>query len=224
MSIITRRAALRSGGIALTGIAAGGASALLLPSAGAAMPTPSLPAAPAMPAPVPRNAVRPELMREAMVALQRHGSAIQHRDVIGVADFARASGQPRFHLVNLGDGRTQTLLVSHGRGSDPAHRGVVERFSNEVGSAASSQGAYRTGALYIGKHGRSQRLAGLDPTNNNAEPRAVVVHGAWYVSPQMVAQHGKLGRSEGCFAFCENELEGVLARLGEGRMIYAAKA
>ena len=35
---------------------------------------------------------------------------------------------------------------------------------------------------------------------------------------------GVLGRSQGCFAFAENELASVFARLGEGRLIYAAKA
>jgi hypothetical protein len=37
----------------------------------------------------------------------------------------------------------------------------------------------------------------------------------------MVRDHGKLGRSEGCFAVEEGQLPEVLARLGEGRLIYA---
>jgi hypothetical protein len=91
--------------------------------------------------------------------------------------------------------------------------------------ATSSPGAYRTGDYYSGKHGRSQRLTGLDPENSNAEPRAIVIHGAWYVSDAMVRQHGKLGRSEGCFAFDETNgsLEEVLTRLGPGRLLYAGR-
>ena len=67
------------------------------------------------------------------------------------------------------------------------------------------------------------RLAGLDPQNNNAEARAIVVHGADYVTEDHVATWGKCGRSEGCFAFCEDDRNEVLARLGEGRLLYAGK-
>jgi len=49
------------------------------------------------------------------------------------------------------------------------------------------------------------------------------VHAAWYVSADMVAQHGKLGRSEGCFAFSDADLKSVLDQLGPGRLIYADK-
>jgi hypothetical protein len=157
--------------------------------------------------------------------LERNASAITHTDIIGIADFAAPSRSARFYLVDLANGRATSHLVSHGRGSDPAHTGWVERFSNEPGSNASSPGAYRTGAYYTGQHGRSQRLIGLDPTNSNAEPRAIVIHGAWYVSDAMVRQHGKLGRSEGCFAFDETggSLDEVLARLGPGRLLYAGR-
>ncbi|MDP1600748.1 murein L,D-transpeptidase catalytic domain family protein [Phenylobacterium sp.] len=160
------------------------------------------------------------LMARAMSAFDRHPGAFT-RDLIAIADFDAASSVPRFHLVNLVSGGVTSLLVAHGRGSDPDHSGWVKRLSNAPGSAASSAGAYRTGPLYVGKHGQSRRIAGLDPTNNNAEPRAIVVHGAWYVSQGMVRDHGKLGRSEGCFAVAENVLPEVLARLGEGRLIYA---
>ena len=74
-----------------------------------------------------------------------------------------------------------------------------------------------------GKHGDSQRLLGLDPTNNNAFDRAIVVHSAWYSNTDMIARHGKLCRSQGCFAVGENELAKVFERLGTGRMIYSAK-
>ena len=168
--------------------------------------------------------VRPELFRKAMAALQAHGSAVKHRDRIAIADFSRSSGKPRFHLVNLEDGDTKTLLVAHGSGSDPAHSGYLTRFSNQPNSNASSEGAFVTSDYYVGKHGKSQRLVGLDPTNNNALPRAIVIHGAWYANADMLTKHGKLGRSQGCFAVGEGELAKVFARLGEGRMIYAAKA
>ena len=155
--------------------------------------------------------------------LQRHASAIRTRDVVGVADFSALSRAPRFWLVDMEGGRTTAHLVAHGRGSDPEHKGWVERFSNEPGSLASSPGGYRTGEYYSGKHGASQRLHGLEPANSRAEERAIVIHGAWYVSDDMVRAHGKVGRSEGCFAFSEQSLGEVLARLGPGRLLYAGK-
>ena len=157
--------------------------------------------------------------------LQRAGAAIHRRDIVGVADFTAPSRASRFHLVDLANGRTSSHLVSHGRGSDPDHSGYVERFSNDEGSNASSAGIYRTEDYYVGRHGRSQRLMGLEPGNSNALARAIVIHGAWYVSDAIVAQHGKIGRSEGCFAFDETNgsLDEMLTRLGPGSLLYAGR-
>lgn len=164
------------------------------------------------------------LMRRARLALDRHGSSIVAQDRIGIVDFSLPSRQPRFHIVDMASGMRETIWVAHGRGSDPDHSGWVERFSNAPGSLASSAGAYVTGDLYVGKHGRSRRLIGLEPSNNNAEERAIVIHGAWYVSPDMAERTGKMGRSEGCLAVSEEHIEMVLERLGAGHLIYVDKA
>ena len=167
--------------------------------------------------------VAPGLMRRALAALDRHRVTISHRDVIALADFSLPSRSPRFHIVDLASGSTRSYLVAHGRGSDPRHTGWLERFSNAPRSNATSAGAYRTDGIYVGGHGRSIRLTGLDASNNNARARAIVVHGAWYVSPEMARAHGVLGRSEGCFALAAASLPEVLERLGPGRLIYADK-
>jgi hypothetical protein len=164
------------------------------------------------------------LLERARAAIDREGRRIVHRDRIGIVDFSRPSRDARFHLVDLAGGSAVTYLVAHGRGSDPTHRGWVESFSNAPGSYATSEGAYLTGGTYTGKHGHSMRLVGLDPQNSNAEPRAIVVHAAWYVGPEIVRAHGKLGRSQGCFAFAERDLSAVLNQLGAGRLILAGKA
>ena len=167
--------------------------------------------------------IRPDLFRKALAALHGHGRAVAKHDRIAIADFSVPSSQPRFHLVNLHDGSSASLLVAHGSGSDPGHTGWLQHFSNEVDSEASCEGAFVASDYYVGKHGRSQRLIGLDPTNNNALDRAIVVHGAWYSNQDMLAKHGKLGRSQGCFAVGETTLATVFDALGQGRMIYAAK-
>lgn len=165
----------------------------------------------------------PALRDRALAALARHHSAFWSRDVIGVVDFGLPSAVPRFHLVDILSGTARTILVAHGKGSDPEHSGMLHSFSNQIGSLATSEGAYLVGERYSGIHGPSRRLIGLDPTDDNAEARAIVLHAAWYVGPEIVERQGKLGRSDGCFAVSCADIAYVLARLGRGRLLYAGR-
>lgn len=232
-AVASRRAFLKSAAaVAGTGLLAGCAARTVttaaVPAPAAPVPVPAPPVAtpviqPARTATAPRG-IRPELFQRAMAALQRHGSRIRQQDRIAIADFSLASSRLRFHFVDLHNGAVRSMLVSHGIGSDPEHTGMLQRFSNEVNSEATCEGAFLASNYYVGKHQLSQRLIGLDSTNNNALDRAIVIHGAWYSNSDMIAKHGKLGRSQGCFAVGENELDKVFTLLGEGRMIYAEKA
>ena len=170
-----------------------------------------------------RVEVNPDLLRDAFAALERLRGSITQRDVIGIADFSLPSHEPRFHLVNVKNGSVASHLVAHGRGSDPAHTGWLQRFSNEPRSNATSAGAYRTGSLYVGAHGHSMRLEGLDSTNSNALSRAIVIHAAWYVSRPAAFTAGMIGRSEGCFAVADASLSEIMGTLGPGHLIYAGK-
>ncbi|OCC25398.1 twin-arginine translocation pathway signal protein [Croceicoccus estronivorus] len=171
-----------------------------------------------------KSAERPDLLPRAMAALDSHRAKIASRDLIGIVDFSARSGEPRFHFVDVANGRVATsLFVSHGRGSDPQNSGWVQQFSNRPGSNASSNGSYLTGNTYYGKHGRSRRLEGLDPENNNAFQRAIVIHGASYVSRDMAHTQGRVGRSQGCFAVSRSDIGEVLDRLGPGHLLFAAK-
>ena len=77
-------------------------------------------------------------------------------------------------------------------------------FSNEEHSHQSSLGFYITGEVYQGKHGQSLRLDGLEKgINDKARDRAVVIHGADYVSDSFIKQNKRLGRSQGCPALPE---------------------
>lgn len=188
-------------------------------SVAAAAPLP-----PAAEAKIADASLDPRLLRRALAALDTHAKAIRHRDRIAIVDFSVPSSDARLHFLDVASGRVSRLLVAHGSGSDPHHTGYLERFSNASGSNASSEGAFLTGDYYLGKHGRSQRLVGLDPTNDNAMERAIVIHGAWYANTDMIAVHGKLGRSQGCFAVGENCLDEMFGHLGTGRLLYAARA
>lgn len=178
------------------------------------------PAAAAGPAAAPAAAI----CQRALAALDQHRATIRDREWVAIADFSLPSRTPRLHLLRPADGRVRTFLVAHGKGSDPGHTGWLERFSNQLHSNATSAGAYRTDEIYFGGHGRSLRLEGLDASNSNAAARAIVVHGAWYVSDSMIGRCGMLGRSQGCFAVAQSSLDEILAVLRPGRLLYADKA
>jgi hypothetical protein len=194
-----------------------------LGSAAAAGATLALPArafaqvAPAQPL------IDPRLKERALAALEAKRASLRNTDVIGIADFSRMSREPRFYIVDLRSGFVTEHHVAHGKGSDPANYGFLQYFSNEMGSEATSQGAYLTGNAYQGKYGYSLRLDGLDPSNSNALARQIVVHTAWYAEPRMVESFGKLGRSEGCFALPGVSHAEAMVRLGSGRLLYAEK-
>lgn len=160
------------------------------------------------------------------LAVARRQIAMQSRNIsqtdrVGIVDFGLPSSRPRFALVDLVAGKIDMYPVTHGRGSDPQHDGWLKSFSNRIGSLATSRGAYRTSDYYYGSNGSSMRLAGLEPDNYNADARAIVVHGAWYADPSLIATQGKLGRSEGCFVFGEELLPLILYKLGPGRLLFA---
>jgi len=165
--------------------------------------------------------IDPQLFARAKAALDQH--QIAARDTIGIADFSKPSSEPRFHLVDLASGQVESHRVAHGRGSDPAHSGYLERFSNDFGSYATSNGTYTTTDYYDGKYGLSMKVRGLDWSNNNAEARAIVIHNAWYAEDDMIPMHGMLGRSEGCFAMSRKSQFDVMRKLAGGRMIFAEK-
>lgn len=151
----------------------------------------------------------------------RAGSALWRRDVVGIADFGLHSSQPRFHFVNLEAGTADSVLVSHGSGSDPEHDGWLNGYSNLYNSWATSRGAYITWEWYEGRYGTSMRLGGLDADNSNAYARAIVMHAANYATPDHVARWGRLGRSNGCFAFGPDVFPQALTRLMGGRLLFA---
>ncbi len=151
----------------------------------------------------------------------RVGAVLWRKDVVGVADFALPSALPRLHFADLEKGEVRSFLVAHGKGSDPEHDGFLKLFSNEVGSNATSRGAFITYEWYKGKYGTSIRLGGIDPENTNALDRAIVMHPAWYANPDMLEKWGKLGRSDGCFAMPEADFNEALWHLSGGRLLYA---
>ena len=222
---LNRREMLRLGAMGAAGaVLSSAASSSVLPSVFTPAPG-AAPLPPVTPQPVLQPAapggINPQLFARAKAALDQH--RIAARDWMAVVDFSLPSSEKRFHVVDLRSGEVESFHVAHGSGSDPRHCGQLERFSNEFGSYATSNGAYTTGDYYHGKYGLSMKTHGRDWTNNNAEPRAIVIHNAWYAEPNVLAAHGKLGRSQGCFAFSRDDQWKVMRKIAGGRLIYADK-
>jgi hypothetical protein len=141
-------------------------------------------------------------------------------ETLTVIDYSRPSTSPRLWVLDLHRGEVLfEELVAHGRESG-ANRAT--RFSNEVGSHQSSLGLFVTLDEYVGRHGRSLRLAGLEPgVNDRALERALVIHGADYVSKDFGAKHGRLGRSFGCAALSRDTAPKVIDRIRGGSAVFA---
>lgn len=156
------------------------------------------------------------LWDEALTANATHTDSISNDDYMVVIDYSRPSGEPRFFLVDMVEDSAEAFLVSHGRGSDPDHDGIADTFSNVEGSKMSSLGTFVTAETYYGQHGLSLRLDGLDSVNDAARERAIVIHGADYVSPA----RSIMGRSWGCPALEQAVAQALIPKIADGVLVY----
>ena len=119
------------------------------------------------------------------------------KDILTLIDFSKSSNTKRLWVINLATNEVLfNTLVAHGRNTGEE---FANYFSNKAESYQSSLGFYATAEVYTGKHGLSLRLDGLQKgLNDKARERAVVVHGADYVSESFIKNHKRLGRSQGC--------------------------
>jgi len=119
------------------------------------------------------------------------------KNILTLVDFSLSSNNKRLWVIDLDKNIIlfQTL-VAHGRNTGEE---FANEFSNQAESFKSSIGFYATGEIYNGKHGLSLKLDGLEKgLNDRARERAVVIHGADYVSESFIRQNKRLGRSQGC--------------------------
>jgi hypothetical protein len=152
--------------------------------------------------------------------LQQRGAIKAAEPLLTIIDFSRASSQKRLWVLNVAQSRVVFhTLVAHGKNTGEQW---AKSFSNQEGSEKSSLGFYLTGNTYQGKHGLSLKLNGVDTGyNTNAASRAVVVHGADYVSEEFVRQHGRLGRSQGCPALPVAQSSAIIKVIKSGSVVFA---
>ncbi|MDF2434067.1 MAG: hypothetical protein JWP44_3698 [Mucilaginibacter sp.] len=122
---------------------------------------------------------------------------LQNTAILTIVDFNKSSREKRMWIIDvLNKELILNTWVAHGQGSGDD---IATSFSDKMDTHQSSLGFYLTDDVYIGKHGRSLRLDGLDAGfNTNARARDIVVHAADYVSKNTIDQLGRLGRSFGC--------------------------
>ncbi|MFI2810854.1 murein L,D-transpeptidase catalytic domain-containing protein [Microbulbifer sp. JSM ZJ756] len=129
------------------------------------------------------------------------------------------SRNKRLYVFDRVARKVERFHVTHGKGSDPNHDGIATEFSNRPDSHMSSLGLCRTLNEYRGRYGKSLRLEGLEPSNNNVFKRAIVFHGTHYAGDDWVRRHGRCGRSWGCPAVEHAVAPGLVDKLKNGSLL-----
>lgn len=142
---------------------------------------------------------------------------LQNNSVLTIVDLDQPSYNKRMYVIDMDK---KILLFNtwsaHGRGTGDAY---AKNFSNAANSHATSLGMYITKETYTGNNGFSLRLIGLEPSNNNALDRAIVVHGAPYVSQSSIKAMGFIGRSWGCPAVSKEMCKPVINTIKGGSLM-----
>jgi len=143
---------------------------------------------------------------------------VNNPDILTVCDFSQPSDSKRMYVIDVKNYKVlMNTYVAHGKNSGLEY---AKRFSNRFESLQSSLGFYITRQTYVGKHGLSLRLSGLDKGfNDNAEARAVVVHGAPYIGEQR-ADAAYMGRSFGCPAVPQQVASKVINYIKDGTTLF----
>jgi hypothetical protein len=163
-----------------------------------------------------------DVLRLALSAAEcaRQSGAVPNTSLLTVIDYSKASIEPRLWVLDLESGKVLfEELVAHGRGSGD---NLATRFSNEIDSRQTSLGVFRTADVYVGSNGYSLRLDGLESgVNDRARERAIVIHGAPYVSEATARALGRLGRSWGCPALPLSVARTIIDTIKGGSLVFA---
>lgn len=150
--------------------------------------------------------------------LKQNGD-IDKNDVISIVDFSLPSSSKRLFVIDLNSRKVvYCTYVAHGHNSGLEY---ANQFSNKPQSNKSSLGFYKTLGTYMGGHGYSLRLEGLERgINDNANRRDIVIHGAAYVSEGLIRAQGYLGRSQGCPALPEKLHKPIIDKIKNGTCLF----
>ncbi len=145
---------------------------------------------------------------------------IVNKEYLTIIDYTKPSSEKRLWVFDMKQNKlVSEQLVAHGQKTGGKN---AKYFSNTRGSHQSSIGVYVTGGSYNGKNGLSLRLKGLDSGyNDKANQRAIVMHGANYVSQDFIKKYGMLGRSWGCPALEPKHTKSTINKIKNGSLVVA---
>ncbi|HEX8172791.1 MAG TPA: murein L,D-transpeptidase catalytic domain family protein [Thermoanaerobaculia bacterium] len=166
--------------------------------------------------------LRAEVLRLALEATQKAAEKglVRKRNLLTVIDYSLPSSEPRLFVFDLAARKLLFReLVAHGKNSGGDRASF---FSNSPGSLATSLGLFVTADTYFGNNGYSLRLRGLEEgVNDMAWDRAIVMHGASYVSRAAIRALGRLGRSWGCPAVRKEIAQKLIDTVRGGSAVFA---
>lgn len=144
---------------------------------------------------------------------------LQNDSVLTIIDFDQPSSQKRMYIIDVKNYKMLfNTWVAHGRNTG---KEIAESFSNTNESHKSSLGFYITDQTYNGSKGYSLKLKGLEQNlNNNAMRRAIVIHGAPYVSESVINAQGYIGRSHGCPAIPTALTKPIIQTIKNGSCLF----
>lgn len=144
---------------------------------------------------------------------------ISRSNYLTICDFSQSSKQKRLYIIDVENQEIVTnTWVAHGKNSGAEY---ATSFSNRPESLQSSLGFYVTANTYIGEHGLSLRINGVDPGyNDKALVRTIVIHGAAYVDGARVRSGGYMGRSWGCPAVPQAESAEIITTIKNGTCLF----
>lgn len=131
------------------------------------------------------------------INLKKAGKLDEDSHLLTICDFSLSSAEKRLWVIDLNEKKVIfNSLVAHGKNTGEE---FAQKFSNTESSLQSSLGFYVTESTYNGSNGYSLKLLGMDSGYNDAAlQRAIVMHGADYVSEDFIKNQKRLGRSWGC--------------------------
>lgn len=142
------------------------------------------------------------------------------KQLLTVIDYSKPSNEKRLWVFDIKRGKlVLNTLVSHGKNSGATN---ANSFSNNAGSLKSSIGVFVTEQPYIGGHGISLRMKGLEKGfNDHAYDRNIVFHGADYVNNNSAKYLGHVGRSWGCPAVSTDTIKSLVDTIKENTLVFA---
>jgi hypothetical protein len=147
-------------------------------------------------------------------------TGMDEQEVLTLINYTMPSTAKRLWVFDLHRNRILfNTWVAHGKGSGGL---MATKFSDQPESHESSIGLFLTGGTYIGKHGNSLILQGLEPGfNDKAEARHIVIHSADYVNKNRATSSAGMGRSWGCPALPPKQTQPIIKAIKDGTLVFS---